>query len=116
MIIKKTNYGLEVTIPETYHNSEFTYHLRMVKVLNKNFRWHPAIEELSKREEKLIRQFILRVHSMENVFKQMQATILDTYINEIICNISNRIHGSLSFYLCFQHRIRRIQIGTSSNQ
>ena len=52
----------------------------------------------------------------ENVFKQMQATILDTYINDIICNISNRIHGSLSFYLCFQHRIRRIQIGTSSNQ
>ena len=41
----------------------------------------------------------------ENVLKQMQATILDTYINDIICNISNRIHGSLSFYRCFQHRI-----------
>ena len=37
----------------------------------------------------------------ENVLKQMQATILDTYINDIICNISNRIHGSLSFYRCF---------------
>lgn len=71
MIVKKTNYGLEVTIPETYHNSEFTYHLRMVKVLNKGFRWHPSIEELSNREEKLIRQFLLRVHSMENVFKQI---------------------------------------------
>ena len=49
MIVKKTNYGLEVTIPETYHNSEFTYRLRMVKILNKDFRWHPSIEELSKR-------------------------------------------------------------------
>ena len=71
MIIKKTNYGLEVTIPETYHNSEFTYHWRMVKVSHKDFRWHPSIEELSKREEKLIRQFLLRLHSMENVFKQI---------------------------------------------
>ena len=71
MIVEKTNYGLKVTIPETYHNSEFTYRLRMVKILNKDFRWHPAIEELSKREEKLIRQFLLRAHSMENVFKQI---------------------------------------------
>ena len=71
MIVEKTNYGLKVTIPETYHNSEFTYHLRMVKVLNKDLRWHPAIEELSKREEKLIRQFLLRAYSMENVFKQI---------------------------------------------
>ena len=37
MIVEKTNYGLKVTIPETYHNSEFTYRLRMVKILNKDF-------------------------------------------------------------------------------
>lgn len=71
MIREKTDFGMKIIIPETPYNCEFVYRLRMVKVLNRGLKHHPSIEGLSKREEKLIRQFVLRVHSMENFFKQI---------------------------------------------
>lgn len=71
MIINRTNYGIEVIIPESSANSEFIYRLRQVKTLNSSFnRHHPMIEELAKEEEILTRKFLLRVHSMENVFNE----------------------------------------------
>jgi hypothetical protein len=71
MIRENTDYGMRIIIPATSYNSEFVYSLRMVKVLNKGLKHHPSIDELAKREEKLIRKFILRVYSMENFFKQI---------------------------------------------
>ena len=71
MIVKKTNFGIRVIIPETVSSSEFIYDLRQVKVLNSCFsKHHPIIDELSKREKIMTRKFLLRVHSMENVFKE----------------------------------------------
>lgn len=71
MIINKTIYGIEVIIPETDANSEFRFALRQVKTLNSCFsKHHPMIDELSKEEAILTRKFLLRAHSMENVFKE----------------------------------------------
>jgi hypothetical protein len=71
MVINKTHYGIEVIIPETDASCEFRFSLRQVKTLNSCFsRHHPIIEELAKEEAKLTRKFLIRAHSMENVFKE----------------------------------------------
>lgn len=71
MIINETKYGIEVIIPESSANSEFRYRLRQVKALNSCFsKHHPMIDKLAKEEAILTRKFLLRVHSMENVFNE----------------------------------------------
>ena len=71
MIIQKTNFGIRVIIPETDSNSEFVYNLRQVKTLNESIsKKHPIIDELAEREAIITRKFLLRVFSMENVFKE----------------------------------------------
>ena len=70
MRIEQTNYGIKVVIPESDTNSEFTYKLRQVKTLNASIaRKHPIIDKLAEREKVLTRKLLLRVRSMEYVFK-----------------------------------------------
>jgi hypothetical protein len=74
MIINRTNYGIEVIIPETDANCEFRFALRQVKTLNSCFsKHHPMIDDLAKEEAILTRKFLLKAHSMENVFKEWAA-------------------------------------------
>ena len=72
MQIIKTSYGNEIIIPKRKWNSEFTYQVRRVKVLNKNLKQHPAIEKLSQKEARIYRKLVLLVFSMDNFFKQVE--------------------------------------------
>lgn len=72
MKIEKTNYGLQITIPETENNSEFVYRLRQVRTLNRNDRREQKLlAEIEKREAPLTRRFLILAASMENFFKRI---------------------------------------------
>lgn len=75
MQIIKTSYGNEIIIPERKWNSEFTYQVRRVKVLNKELEQHPAIEKLSQKEARIYRKLVLLVFSMDNFFKKLEQTL-----------------------------------------
>lgn len=72
MQIIETLYGNEIIIPKRKWNSEFTYQVRRVKVLNKDLEQHPAIEKLSQKEARIYRKLVLLVFSMDNFFKQVE--------------------------------------------
>lgn len=74
MQIIETPYGNEIIIPERSWNSEFTYKVRRVKVINKFERQHPDIEILAKREEKYFRKLAILAFSMDNFFKKLEQT------------------------------------------
>lgn len=79
MIVKKTNYGLEVTIPEQRDeygqllNSQFTYWLRQVRTINDNDpEEQPLIDRLEKDEKKLTDEFLKLAEEMEKLFTQLR--------------------------------------------
>ena len=72
MNVEKTNFGLQITIPETENNSEFVYRLRQVRALNNNDkREQKLLAEIEKREEPLTRRFLILAASMEAFFKTL---------------------------------------------
>lgn len=72
MKIEKTNYGLQITIPETEKNSEFVYRLRQVRTLNNDDRREQKLlAEIEKREAPLTRRFLILAASMEAFFKTL---------------------------------------------
>lgn len=74
MRIIETSYGNEIIIPERSWNSEFTYKVRRVKVLNKDLEQHSDIEILAKLEEKYFRKLAILAFSMDNFFKKLEQT------------------------------------------
>ncbi len=60
MIIQKTNEGWRVIVPETDHNSEFSYDMPICT---------SGPEYIGKEQTKLARQLALLLFSMENFFK-----------------------------------------------
>lgn len=72
MLVERTNYGLKITIPETGHNSEFTYQVRQVRTLNNNDpREQKLLAELEKGEKTATRRLLLLLWSMENFFNTL---------------------------------------------
>lgn len=73
MRIEKTSWGRILTIPTSSVNSEFSYHLREVRKINKN---DPDEQELINRlevpEQKAIRKLTILLFSMENFFKTLE--------------------------------------------
>lgn len=73
MRIEKTSWGRILTIPASSVNSEFVYHLREVRKINKN---DPDEQELINRlevpEQKAIRRLTILLFSMENFFKTLK--------------------------------------------
>ena len=73
MRIEKTSWGRILTIPASSVNSEFVYHLREVRKINKN---DPDEQELINRlevpEQKAIRRLTILLFSMENFFKALK--------------------------------------------
>ena len=73
MRIEKTSWGRILTIPASSVNSEFVYHLREVRKINKN---DPDEQELINRlevpEQKAIRRLTILLFSMENFFKTLE--------------------------------------------
>lgn len=79
MIVKKTGYGLEVTIPEQRDeygqllNSQFTYCLRQVRTINQNDpNEQPLIDRLEKDEKELTDEFLKLAEKMEKLFTQLR--------------------------------------------
>lgn len=72
MKIKQTNFGLRITIPEGKYNSEFSYDVRQLAILNKGLEWHPLIYDLMREEKAITSNLILRLFSMENFFKSLE--------------------------------------------
>lgn len=79
MIVKKTNYGLEVTIPEQCDeygqllNSCFTYWLRQVRTINHNDPdEQPLLDRLEKDEKELTDEFLTLAEEMEKLFIQLR--------------------------------------------
>lgn len=71
MQIIETSYGNKIIIPERSWNSEFTYEVRRVKVINRFDRQHPDIEILAKEEERVYRKLVILAFSMDNFFKEL---------------------------------------------
>lgn len=79
MNVTKTNYGLLVTIPEQHDangdllNSEFTYQLRQVRMINDNDPdEQPLINALEKGEKRYTAKSLKLAGEMERLFKQLQ--------------------------------------------
>jgi len=67
MIIRQTNYGLEITIFSSPRHSTFDYLVRQVRRLNNDEpKEQELLDELEKREKPKTRKLILLLWSMEN--------------------------------------------------
>lgn len=72
MKIENTNYGLRITIQEGKYNSEFSYDVRQLAILNSGLKWHSSIYDLMSKEKIITNNLILRLFSMENFFKLLE--------------------------------------------
>ncbi len=67
MITEQTPYGLQVTIPQTGHNSEVVYRLRQVRKINNNCKYEQElIAEIEKKEKIWTDEFLKVAEEMES--------------------------------------------------